>query len=234
MFELGKVLAKKGNRLVIELDEEPSSDYLELLSDGKPLNISFRFEDNRMMSDKQRKLIFSLINDLSKFYGYDTYDQRKLEEFMFEMAYQRNIDLGNCQKQDASAFIDLMIEQVMRDGVQLSSRYKYLLDDTNYFYQCVKYRRCCVCGKDADIHHVRAVGMGMNRRYVDHSKYPLEALCRVHHTECHKIGQNSFDSKYKLTPVYLDIETIKRLKMANKGFLEELERDKGAENDIEG
>ena len=67
-----------------------------------------------------------------------------------------------------------------------------------YLLQCIRYRRCCICGQQADIHHVDAIGMGADRRYVDDSCLRVAALCRKHHTIAHQKGWESFARDYKV------------------------------------
>ena len=49
-------------------------------------------------------------------------------------------------------------------------------DIDTYLIQCIRYRRCCICGRPADIHHVDAIGMGNNRRHYDDSQNEVAAL----------------------------------------------------------
>ncbi|MGZ7328875.1 putative HNHc nuclease, partial [Streptococcus pyogenes] len=35
-----------------------------------------------------------------------------------------------------------------------------MLENNKWFYYCLKYRKCCICGKHADVCHIEVVGMG--------------------------------------------------------------------------
>ena len=63
---------------------------------------------------------------------------------------------------------------------------------------CIKHRKCCLCGREGEIHHVDAIGMGNDRRKYDDSGSRIMCLCRTHHTEYHKIGREDFEKKYKV------------------------------------
>lgn len=227
MKNIATIKSYSGRRMTLELDQAPNSDYLRLIRGKRPYNVcELRYIDERKITQKQRSLIYSLMRDVALHTGYEPEEVKELFKYQYVINGGDYISFADCEKQQATEFIDMLLKYCIKEHIQLAERYQYLLEDTQYFYYCAKYRQCCVCGKPhADIHHaVGSVGMGRNRRYVDHSKYGLEALCREHHTECHQIGQTSFDRHYKLTPVYLTIDDIKRLKMANKQFLEDLQK----------
>jgi hypothetical protein len=66
-----------------------------------------------------------------------------------------------------------------------------------FLLDCLENRYCAICGQpQADIHHVKAIGMGRNRRKVDDSQYPKISLCRKHHSEAHNSGWQTFSEKY--------------------------------------
>ncbi len=58
---------------------------------------------------------------------------------------------------------------------------------------------CCVPGcidRDTEVAHIRsAANAGTGLKPADWSALPY---CRAHHAESHRIGQDSFDSKYRL------------------------------------
>ncbi|MEJ4511885.1 putative HNHc nuclease, partial [Enterococcus faecium] len=49
------------------------------------------------------------------------------------------------------------------------------------------------------------------RKEVDHAEYTFAALCRIHHTEKHKIGVINFKNKYQIKGIKLNQKTIKKL-----------------------
>jgi len=80
-------------------------------------------------------------------------------------------------------------------------------DISRYLYQCIAHKRCAICGKPADLHHVDHVGMGSNRDEICHLGLRAESLCRTHHDEAHSLGQLTFDVRYHLFGITLD-ETL--------------------------
>ena len=75
-----------------------------------------------------------------------------------------------------------------------------ILDELNKldFIEFVKQQKCCVCFKEpTDAHHLKAVGMGRNRKrkeLIEHLS--VVPLCRFHHTEYHSKGLKDFELKY--------------------------------------
>lgn len=77
---------------------------------------------------------------------------------------------------------------------------------------CLRTRTCAITGKpNADIHHVDKVGMGANRRNVDHTRYRLIALSRDWHTKVHAEGEAEIFKKYKVHGIYLDKLSLQKL-----------------------
>ncbi|MBU5583667.1 hypothetical protein KQJ29_28525, partial [Enterococcus sp. S181_ASV_20] len=81
----------------------------------------------------------------------------------------------NATKSTARQWVNFLIEFVLANNVPLPKIYEYLLQENAWFYQCLKYRRCCICLEQADVAHVETVGMGRNRRKINHSDYRFMA-----------------------------------------------------------
>ena len=74
-------------------------------------------------------------------------------------------------------------------------------------------KKCAVCGKHADLHHVDAVGMGNDRNEIHHLGRRVLPLCREHHIECHSIGSKFLMEKYHLEPVNADEKICKKYRL---------------------
>ena len=62
----------------------------------------------------------------------------------------------------------------------------------------IRNKPCLVCGlQPCDPYHLEARGMGGANKsgYKDYSCVPL---CRIHHTERHQLGNNTFEHKYNI------------------------------------
>ena len=75
----------------------------------------------------------------------------------------------------------------------------YVDDVQDYLYSCLVSRKCCICGKRADLHHEDAVGAGRDREEIIHEGMLALPLCRFHHTEAHTTGVKTFRDKYHLS-----------------------------------
>lgn len=89
-------------------------------------------------------------------------------------------------------------------------------DVNRYLYGCLYHRRCAVCGRDAETHHLDAVGMGRDREHIVHVGLRAMALCRVHHDEVHKVGLR-FYIKNHLHGIQLDKRLCDRLRLNTEG-----------------
>jgi len=78
---------------------------------------------------------------------------------------------------------------------------EYADDLEKYTYAALLHKRCLICGKKADLHHVDQVGLGYNRETKSQLGALVMPLCRAHHTEYHSIGRTAFEERYHAKPV---------------------------------
>ena len=81
-------------------------------------------------------------------------------------------------------------------GISLVDSRLYVDDIQDYVYSCLVNKKCAVCGKPADLHHIDHVGTGRDRDEIIHEGMEAMPLCREHYTEAHTIGQKTFEDKY--------------------------------------
>ena len=197
MYTKGVICEKEesDDSVVIKI-RVPGVNMKELDKNGADIGIWLT--DNRTITGLQRNKIYALCRAISKYSGH-TVDEIKDEfkdMFVEEEGLER-FSLSNCSLKTASDFMDFLIDFCFRENIPIEDA--SIVRDFNihqFFKLCIIHRKCCVCGKPADIHHVDAIGMGNNRRKVDDSKKRKMALCRKHHSESHTIGQREFEEKY--------------------------------------
>ena len=208
---LGKITAINKNKITIELDEEVNLNYLKLLADGGDNYAKVKFLDNRGITAKQNNLSHSLIGDIAKY----SYDEPLWIESVLKYYYKsltgEDFSHSKATRDEANKFIDFLIKFILKNNIELPKKYEYLTEKTSWFYYCLKYRRCCICGKHADICHVDVVGNGRNRNKINHDDLRFYAGCRTHHQEEHNLGINNFLKKYKITPIKLSLEDRNKL-----------------------
>lgn len=63
-------------------------------------------------------------------------------------------------------------------------------------YMCLEHRKCAICNKPAEVHHVDRIGIGRDREKVVHVGLRAIALCREHHNEAHIREKELFEENY--------------------------------------
>ncbi len=225
---LAKVFEIKNNWMRIQSSSMLNKEFLNLLSDGQDLYVEVKVHDNRKISSKQNALSHSLIRDIAR---YSTDDPKRTEMLMKYYYKGKTGEIFShrlATKHEANQWIHFLIDFVLETGVELPGDYIYLLEDDYWFYSCLKHRKCCICGKHADIAHFQSVGAGKNRKQTDHRLLLLMALCREHHQLQHNEGVHYFVKKHKIVPVRLEEEDILKLKLTSKKSLEEIKEQKVA------
>lgn len=176
--------------------------------------IEIRLTDGREISGEQRRKIFATVRDIADWCGEEPEHIRKFTSFEYcTMNGIMPFSLSDCDMSTAREYITYLIDFCFRHGVPTRDTLLNRTDDINkYLYTCLAHRRCAVCNKQADVHHVDAVGMGRDRAKINHSGMEAIALCREHHREAHTRGQAFFD-KYHIYGIKLDDNLCKILNL---------------------
>ena len=180
----------------------------------KWMNGIIKIDDGRTISAKQRKLIYALFKDISLYTGYEVEELKELLKIDFMIDKDRDyFSLSNVEMEIVTEFIEYVLEFMFAWDIPINKKVVVLAREVNNFlYLCLIHRKCAVCGCHADIHHhENLVGMGMDRAKHNHIDSRFIALCRVHHNECHNIGDKTFEDKYKITAIKLNEAAIKEL-----------------------
>lgn len=166
-------------------------------------------------TDEQRKHYWALIKDISQGLA-DSVGEARLQTFakwMFENGKDDFISVSRNKqsKEEMTSLIQACISFALERGIPLGQSYVDYYTN-QMFYRLLMDRRCWICGRQGDIAHVQAVGVGRNRKHIDHAKHELMCLCREHHTEQHRIGIDTFMTKYKIEQgIKLSDDDIKKL-----------------------
>lgn len=167
-------------------------------------NCNVQLIDSRPLSDKQRRACYALLREISDFTGQGTDSTKEwmklkfLSEDLDETA-DKIFSLSNAPMSLVCAFQRFLVRFILEWDIPTRFPLVSMVDDIHdYIYACLINRKCCVCGKRADLHHVDRVGMGRDREEIIHEGMEALPLCREHHQECHMIGQKTFNDKYHL------------------------------------
>ena len=157
-----------------------------------------RLDDGRSISAEQRKKIYATLRDISDYTGYYPEEEKEWMKLLHKMRTgEDDISLSDCSMDTAREFINTILEYAIENGVPLAEEAIKRADDINkYLYFCLKHKKCAVCGKAGEVHHVDAIGMGSDRHRVDDSEYRKLCLCRTHHTIAHQRGMDAFEKMY--------------------------------------
>ena len=185
--------------------------------------VGVEFVDNRHISADQRKKAYVLISHIAAWWGYTPIEAMKeMLKLMFvgeAETLRRSFSLSNCDMTTARLFITYLIDFCILHGVDVGELLYQLSEDIpRYVWACLMNKRCAVCGRKAELHHVDAVGMGRNRKEMCHIGMRVLPLCREHHTEIHRVGQGDFLKRYMLEPVRIDerIADVYRLRKKSR------------------
>lgn len=166
--------------------------------------------DGRLITPDQRKRIYVMLRDITDWMGEMdpevVKNYMKLEFMVSDMnaIARRLFSLADCDMTTAREFNNFLTSFIIANNIPTKEPLAERCDDIEKFvYQCLMHKVCAVCGKPAELHHVDAIGAGRDRTAVCQIGMAVLPLCRIHHTECHRIGRDDFLEKYHLQPVPL-------------------------------
>lgn len=196
-----------------------------LLDNGYEVEADVRIVDPFKITDKQRRKVFALCNDIEAYTGQPRDYMRYLFMDYVEVlyGYEKRLSLSDCTREQAKKVIEVILDWVFHNNIPLNYKTSDLLkNDKAFLYWSTVNRNCVICGKPhSDLAHRFAVGRGRNRTKINHFGNQVLALCRSHHNEQHQIGMDTFNNKYHLTDSWVDVDG--RLNKMLKGAKNEFE-----------
>lgn len=188
--------AEEGIDLLVHLPQ----DIRYLIKRQNIRHAEITLDDGRRISIEQRKKIYATLRDISDYTGDPPEATKEWMKYGYiERTGSDYFSLSNCSMTTAREFINFLMDVCLQNGIILTESGLKRTDDINaYLIQCIRHKRCCICGRPADIHHVDAIGMGNDRRNFDDSENEIIALCREHHTQAHSLGNIRFMERYKV------------------------------------
>lgn len=199
MYETGEIIEysvdQAGSVLRIAF---PGRNLMEIMAEKHAQACTVWIDDGRRITAEQRKKAYATINDIAAYTGeLPEVTKEWLKYLHISRTGSRYFSLSDCSRDTARGYISTMMDLALEWGIPLNAPGVERADDIErYLWSCILHRRCAVCGRRGEIHHVDAIGMGRDRRRVDDSGHRKICLCREHHTEAHKIGQPAFLEKY--------------------------------------
>lgn len=160
--------------------------------------------DSRPLSDKQRRMCYALINAIAEWSGETAEGTKTALKLDFWQSHVETLadkifSLSNAPMSLVAEFQRYLVRFIIDNDIPLKFPLLDYVDDIqDYTYACLIHKKCVVCGKRADLHHIDAIGMGNDRNDVQHIGREVISLCREHHTEIHTLGKSEFMEKYHL------------------------------------
>lgn len=158
----------KGTYLILHISGEKVQGKIIKYRNNNRINAEIKIDDNRTITADQRKKIFATIKDISIYTGDHPEDLRAFLLYDYCIATgELPFSLSNCSISTAREFITFIIDFI---NIPLSDAVLNRTEDIDrYLYGCIKYKRCCLCGRDGETHHYAAIGMGNDRTTLDDS-----------------------------------------------------------------
>lgn len=208
------IIRREGDLVVLRLGNESNQKYLKQ-GDSVELGIT----DGRTITSKQRNKCYALMGEVDYWNGNDDVELTKRQlknNFRKEKHILSRFSLSDCSMTMADDYITFLIDFCIGMGVPFASK---TLDQIQGQYGweriCLKHKICCICGKHADVAHVRTVGMGRNRDHINNVGNLVMPLCRMHHVLQHKVGIKSFMKEFQIKGVEVTPDLQRELKIGN-------------------
>lgn len=178
------------------------------LNCGDALEVDIKLIDRRHITDKQRRFIFALCGEIARYTGYDSEWVRMELQQQYASVMEIEVEsLSSCSMTYANGLIRAIIDYCIYNEIPFAKKiiadYDYTFDEKQSYALALK-RRCVICGKHAEIHHVDAIGAGNNRQKISHVGKRALPLCRGCHIKCHTIGNEIFIQENHLSPFIID------------------------------
>lgn len=214
MITTAKILQYDGTRLILEPDEVIGRELVQ----KNIKTIEIRLNDNRSISAEQRKKIFAIIRDISLWSGHEPEYLRQYLTWDFISTFDYEwFSLSDVDMTKAKEFINYLIEFCFYHDVPTKDTLLNQTDDIGkYLYLCLEHRKCAICNKRAEIHHIDCIGMGRNRERVIHIGLRAIALCEEHHKDAHHDEKNLFKSNH-VYGIKLDRYLCEQLNLNTEG-----------------
>lgn len=160
--------------------------------------------DGRPLSDKQRRMCYALLRQISDYSGQDIHMTKEYLKLRFladdlgETA-DKIFSLSNAPMSLVCAYQRYLVRFILEFDIPCDIPLLEYVDDVgDYIYSCLVTKKCCVCGAPTDLHHIDRIGMGRDRTDVIHEGLEVLPLCREHHGEAHTMSDEEFFDRYHL------------------------------------
>ena len=220
----GKIVDADAKYLTIRVPYHP--DYV-----GKDMEKATVFlHDGRKHSRDQHGKVFALIGEIAMWAGYRGSETSEVNADMkrdfllkrfdeLSAAAIKSFSMSDGDVTTVSLYITHLIDFILEHNIPTKRPITEMCEDIQQaVYSAMMHKRCIVCGRKADLHHVDRVGMGGDRHDMCHIGMRALPLCWIdgaegHHQEAHRIGDKALCEKYHLEPVVIDEKIAKKYRL---------------------
>lgn len=192
-------------------------------------NCLVQMVDGRPLSDQQRRMCYALLREIGEYTGMGTDPAKEYLKLKFlvedlDQTADKLFSLSNAPMSLVCAFQRFLIHFILDWDIPCKFPLLDYVDDVgDYVYHCLITKKCAVCGKPADLHHIDRVGMGRNRDDICHEGLEALPLCRGHHQEAHTMPDSEFFGRYHLDGGIILDKTLCRIWKLKAGRTERRE-----------
>lgn len=181
--------------------------------------------DGRKHSRDQHGKVFALIGEIAMWAGYKASENQEVNADMkrdfllkrfdeLSAAAIKSFSMSDADVSTVSLYINHLIDFILEHNIPTKRPLTEMCEDIQQaVYSAMMHKRCIVCGKRADLHHVDRVGMGNDRREICHIGMRALPLCREHHQEAHQHGDAVLMDKYHLETVVIDEKIARKYRL---------------------
>jgi hypothetical protein len=186
--------------------------------------VTVTWQDNRNRTAEQNRKAWALMSEIAVFMGEEkdaVYKQLALDFTAKNLETLQGMlfHLSTASMSEASNFITMLVNLIIEYDIPTKEPLYTMCEDVEkYTYACLMNKKCCVCGKKAELHHCDGsrIGMGYNRETKPQLGAMVMPLCRVHHTEYHTIGGTAFGEKYHVVAIPMDKRIAQKYGISGK------------------
>lgn len=160
--------------------------------------------DSRPLSGKQRRTCYALIGAISDYTGMGKDPSKEWLKLKFlledlEGTADQIFSLSNAPMSLVCAFQRFLVRFILDWDIPTKFSLLDMVDDVpDYIYACLISKKCVICGKPAELHHIDRVGMGRDRTDILHEGLEAIPLSHEYHVEAHTMPDSEFFNKYHL------------------------------------
>lgn len=224
---LGRMFSVVDNVVTFVVNDPKELEHISRVTSEMYPEATLHIPDGRKISRVQRAKAHAIMRDIAKFQETTLESVKQDMKLMFcDSNGIEYFSFSNVDMTTARDFITYLLETCFEMDIPLAKGGLELQDDIEkYQYICLAHRKCVLCQKPAEVHHLDRVGSGM-RHLVDHRKLRLVALCHVHHQVAQKMSMEVFEKEYHLPGIRLDEQTLHDLGIMTYARMAEIDRRK--------